>query len=153
MRSPTPFSDAIPTPQTPTYSPVTLFRAFLHPCPRSAHSLGGSANLISGIWEMKGKEKKKKGPASWKSDREPSGAGAVARPLCTVPADGSLRPRRGDPGAPKQRLGEGEGGGRAWRRGRGARGPSPLLSSQPLTPTPFIYFFFPPKFSCLAIPP
>lgn len=141
MRSPTPFSDAIPTPQTPTYSPVTLFRAFLHPCPRSAHSLGGSANLISGIWEMKGKEKKKK-------DLRPGRAIVSRAALARSPARFAQCPQmaRSGPGAAipaprssgwaRVRVGAGHGG------GGGERG-APLPSSPPSpSPPPLLYIFF-----------
>lgn len=71
-----------------------------------------------------------KGPASWKSECEPS-------PLRLAPADGSLRPGRGDPGSPKRRR-----GGEGVEALRGELG-SPFPSSLPsLSPPPLLYVFF-----------
>lgn len=128
-----------PTPKAPLFS-STLFRAFLHPSPLHARPLGELDQPYLG----------KEG--GWgEKDLRPGRASVSRAPLAPSPALHSARRWLAPAPARRSRRPEAVAGrGRGWGPGMeagggGARGPSPLLSSQPLTPTPFIYFFFLPS--------
>lgn len=88
---------------------------------------GRTPSSVSVKWK-----KKKKRPASWKSQCEPGAVVHNARRwLAAAGARQSRRPKQWQGG-----VGAGAGG-----RGGETRGPSPLLSPQPLTPTPYIYIY------------
>lgn len=113
-----------------------LFLSYSFPClplPQSGErSLSSAAGRTPSSVSVKWKKKKKKRPASWKSQCEPGAAVHNARRwLAAAGARQSRRPKQWQGG-----VGAGAGG-----RGGGTLGPSPLLSPQPLTPTPFIYIY------------
>lgn len=136
----------------PTLSSYTIpplkkkihFLPYPFPCLPSPKSeeLGHWANSLGWIWEMKGRVGGR-GPASGKSEREPSAARAVSR---------SARcPRRARSGPARRFRGPEAGAGRGWgwgpgpERGRSSAGPlSPPLFPAP-HPHPFYIFFFLPS--------
>lgn len=145
---PTPSSYTTP-PLKPHFFSSILFRAFLHPSLLQARPLGELDQLYLGKEER-----------GWggKKDLRPGRASVSRAPLAPSPALHSARrwlapaPARRS-SRPEAVAGRGRGWGPGMEAGEGERGaPLPSSPPSPSPPTPFI-FFFPPKFSCLAIPP